>query len=144
MTPRSSFSPDTNTTGGMRSARRTVGAPDPGTTTRSGTRTWCRGRRWTSRPATRIGRWCATYPSFSPRRDCASSGWRHGPSRHNRQSERLAKSEVDGPHMAEPDPLAGLGDLPWASVHHAYGPADDAPDQLRALHSRDEAIRGRA
>ncbi|MEV1147390.1 hypothetical protein [Micromonospora sp. NPDC049799] len=33
------------------------------------------------------------------------------------------------------DPLAGLDDLPWESLHHAYGPAVDVPDQLRALRS---------
>ncbi|SIM57602.1 hypothetical protein [Micromonospora cremea] len=42
------------------------------------------------------------------------------------------------------DPLAGLDDVPWESLHHAYGPAVDVPDQLRALRSVDVSVRRRA
>ncbi|MFR9797337.1 hypothetical protein ACL02U_15710 [Streptomyces sp. MS06] len=35
--------------------------------------------------------------------------------------------------MTLPDALAGLDSRPWASVSHAYGPAEDLPDLLRAL-----------
>jgi hypothetical protein len=37
--------------------------------------------------------------------------------------------------------LAGLDEVPWAALHHAYGPADDVPGDLRALRSPDPAIR---
>ncbi|MER5205666.1 hypothetical protein [Streptomyces sp. NPDC002825] len=37
------------------------------------------------------------------------------------------------------DPLAGLDDIDWASHRHAYGPAADVPDLLRALFRPDEA-----
>jgi tetratricopeptide (TPR) repeat protein len=40
--------------------------------------------------------------------------------------------------------LAGLDDVPWRSLHHAYGPASDVPGQLRALLSPDEVARQRA
>ncbi|MBQ0905483.1 hypothetical protein [Micromonospora sp. U21] len=39
------------------------------------------------------------------------------------------------------DLLAGLDDLPWESLHHAYGPAVDIPDQLRALRSAEVPVR---
>lgn len=39
------------------------------------------------------------------------------------------------------DPLAGLDEVRWESVHHAYGPAVDVPDQLRALRSAESPIR---
>ncbi|MEV1328573.1 hypothetical protein AB0J20_03220 [Micromonospora costi] len=42
------------------------------------------------------------------------------------------------------DPLAGLDDVPWQSLHHAYGPAVDVPDQVRALRSPEAVIRRRA
>ncbi|GGR79519.1 hypothetical protein GCM10010169_24620 [Micromonospora fulviviridis] len=42
------------------------------------------------------------------------------------------------------DPLAGLDDVPWESLHHAYGPAVDVPDQLRALRSAAAPVRHRA
>lgn len=42
------------------------------------------------------------------------------------------------------DPLAGLEQVDWARLHHAYGPADDVPAQLRALLSGSPEIRGRA
>ncbi|MER7474741.1 hypothetical protein [Micromonospora sp. NPDC000018] len=42
------------------------------------------------------------------------------------------------------DPLAGLDEVPWGSLHHAYGPAVDVPDQLRALRSTEAAVRRRA
>ncbi len=41
------------------------------------------------------------------------------------------------------DPLAGLGDVPWHDLTHAYGSADDVPVLLRRLQGdgreRDEA-----
>jgi hypothetical protein len=39
------------------------------------------------------------------------------------------------------DSLAGLDDVPWQDLHHAYGVATDVPDQLRALRSPDQATR---
>ncbi|SCF00588.1 hypothetical protein GA0074695_2824 [Micromonospora viridifaciens] len=42
------------------------------------------------------------------------------------------------------DPLAGLDDVPWKSLHHAYGPAVDVPDQLRALRSAEVPVRREA
>ena len=42
------------------------------------------------------------------------------------------------------DPLAGLDEVPWGSLHHAYGPAVDVPDQLRALRSTGAPVRRRA
>ena len=42
------------------------------------------------------------------------------------------------------DPLAGLDEVPWESLHHAYGPAVDVPDQLRALRSAEVPVRRRA
>ncbi|XVQ10779.1 hypothetical protein ACQP1W_51200 [Spirillospora sp. CA-255316] len=41
-------------------------------------------------------------------------------------------------------PLAGLEAVDWAGLHHAYGPAVDVPDQLRALLSADDATRHEA
>ena len=35
------------------------------------------------------------------------------------------------------DPLHGLDDVPWAELSHAYGSADDVPDELRALRAAD-------
>ncbi|MFI6236981.1 hypothetical protein ACIBD9_25755 [Micromonospora sp. NPDC050784] len=40
--------------------------------------------------------------------------------------------------------LDGLDDIDWARLGHAYGAADDVPDQLRALLSPDPAIRDEA
>ncbi|MFG2053104.1 hypothetical protein ACGFI9_03650 [Micromonospora sp. NPDC048930] len=42
------------------------------------------------------------------------------------------------------DPLAGLDQVPWESLHHAYGPAVDVQDQLRALRSAEAPVRRRA
>ncbi|WP_433463850.1 HEAT repeat domain-containing protein [Spirillospora sp. CA-128828] len=44
--------------------------------------------------------------------------------------------------MAEPP--AGLDDIDWAGLHHAYGSAEDVPDLLRALSSSDEDERNAA
>ncbi|MGI8333746.1 hypothetical protein ACRYCC_27680 [Actinomadura scrupuli] len=47
-----------------------------------------------------------------------------------------------GHRAADADPLAGLDHVDWARLHHAYGPADDVPAQLRALlsdHAEDRA-----
>ena len=35
------------------------------------------------------------------------------------------------------DPLAGLDDVEWAALQHAFGPASDVPGLLRALQSGD-------
>ncbi|MEW1910948.1 HEAT repeat domain-containing protein [Kitasatospora sp. NPDC085895] len=40
--------------------------------------------------------------------------------------------------------FAGLDDIDWASLEHAYGPAGDVPDQLRALCGEGRDDRGRA
>ncbi|XVQ12441.1 HEAT repeat domain-containing protein [Spirillospora sp. CA-255316] len=42
------------------------------------------------------------------------------------------------------DPLAGLDDVGWAGLDHAYGPAEDVPRLLRALRSRDDDERREA
>ncbi|GGN88473.1 hypothetical protein GCM10010112_71980 [Actinoplanes lobatus] len=39
---------------------------------------------------------------------------------------------------------AGLDDVPWDRLHHAYGVADDVPDMLRALRDPDPEVRGDA
>ncbi|MFC7245042.1 hypothetical protein ACFQO7_21410 [Catellatospora aurea] len=41
-------------------------------------------------------------------------------------------------------PLADVDAIAWHRLHHAYGPATDVPDQLRALRSRDEDRRADA
>ncbi|MGI5506521.1 hypothetical protein [Lentzea sp. CA-135723] len=40
--------------------------------------------------------------------------------------------------------LTGLDRVDWARLSHAYGPADDVPDQLRDLVSPDERLRRKA
>lgn len=48
------------------------------------------------------------------------------------------RDQPAAPHaVAESDlpALAGLDDIDWSSLHHAYGPAADVPRQLRALAS---------
>lgn len=40
--------------------------------------------------------------------------------------------------------LAKLDTIDWANLTHAYGSADDVPDQIRALRSADRAVRERA
>jgi tetratricopeptide (TPR) repeat protein len=37
--------------------------------------------------------------------------------------------------------LAGVKDIDWHGLHHAYGPADDVPNLLRLLLSDDESVR---
>src|SRR5688572_246369 len=37
--------------------------------------------------------------------------------------------------------FAGLDDIDWSSMHHAYGPATEVPDLLRGLVSADPAVR---
>src|SRR5262245_11413745 len=37
--------------------------------------------------------------------------------------------------------FAGLDDVDWASMHHAYGPATDLPDLLRGLLAGDAQAR---
>lgn len=46
--------------------------------------------------------------------------------------------------MSSPDPLAGIDDIDWSRLFHAYGRATDVPGQLRALCSDDADVRGRA
>lgn len=46
--------------------------------------------------------------------------------------------------MSSPDPLAGIDDIDWSRLFHAYGRATDVTDQLRALRSADADVRGRA
>ncbi|NUP53361.1 MAG: HEAT repeat domain-containing protein [Catenulispora sp.] len=43
--------------------------------------------------------------------------------------------------MTTDDPLAGLDDIAWDSLSHAYGSAEDVPDLLRALLSDDAEVR---
>lgn len=43
----------------------------------------------------------------------------------------------------EADPLAGINDIDWSSLTHAYGPADDVPGLLRSLRSKDEEVRNK-
>lgn len=40
--------------------------------------------------------------------------------------------------------LDGIDDVVWVSYHHAYGPAVDVPDDVRALRSRDPEVRADA
>lgn len=40
--------------------------------------------------------------------------------------------------------LAGIDDIDWAAMNHAYGPAGEVPDLLRGLVSDDPAVRERA
>ncbi|MFH5804156.1 hypothetical protein [Alienimonas sp. DA493] len=42
------------------------------------------------------------------------------------------------------DPLAGLNDMPWADLTHAYGPATDVPELLRTLERGPEEAADRA
>jgi hypothetical protein len=43
--------------------------------------------------------------------------------------------------MTSSDPLAGLDDVVWSEVGHAYGPADDVPGLLKGLTSQDTETR---
>lgn len=40
--------------------------------------------------------------------------------------------------------LDGIDQVDWASYHHAYGPANDVPDDVRALRSSDPEVRADA
>ncbi|MBE1486483.1 hypothetical protein [Plantactinospora soyae] len=42
------------------------------------------------------------------------------------------------------DPLSGIDQVAWHRLHHAYGPATDVPDQLRALRTTDPTRRSEA
>ncbi|MEV7557599.1 hypothetical protein [Streptomyces sp. NPDC089795] len=44
--------------------------------------------------------------------------------------------------MTDSDPLAGLDDVPWTRLRHAYGTADDVPGHLRAMRAGDRAEEG--
>jgi hypothetical protein len=62
------------------------------------------------------------------------------------EPERQSFAETVGaawhtPVMTSSDPLAGLDDVAWSDVGHAYGPADDVPDLLRALTAHDADVR---
>ena len=46
--------------------------------------------------------------------------------------------------MNSHDPLAGIDDIDWSRLFHAYGRATDVPGQLRALRSDDAEARGRS
>ncbi len=46
--------------------------------------------------------------------------------------------------MGDRDVLAGLDEIDWAALSHAYGPADDVPGLLRALRSESHDERERA
>ncbi|MFF3671577.1 HEAT repeat domain-containing protein [Microtetraspora malaysiensis] len=46
--------------------------------------------------------------------------------------------------MGDRDVLAGLDELDWAALSHAYGPADDVPGLLKALRSESHDERKRA
>ncbi|MGK5556178.1 hypothetical protein ACSNOI_31630 [Actinomadura kijaniata] len=50
---------------------------------------------------------------------------------------RLDHPASDGP-SGVPVALPGLDDVDWPSLGHAYGPAEDAPDILRAMAANDE------
>ena len=55
------------------------------------------------------------------------------------------REEVLGALSAgEGGPLAGLDEIDWHSLQHAYGPADDVPRLLRLLLSGDEEVRDSA
>jgi len=43
--------------------------------------------------------------------------------------------------VTDDDPLAGLDDIPWADLQHAYNSAFDVPDLLRAIQSGTQAGR---
>jgi tetratricopeptide (TPR) repeat protein len=71
------------------------------------------------------------------------------------QAEQAASGRAPGRQTPPPDGppptpevveavLAGLDDVPWRTLQHAYGPATDVPGQLRALLAGDEHTRGRA
>ncbi|HEV7933469.1 MAG TPA: hypothetical protein VGP70_14320 [Actinomadura sp.] len=46
--------------------------------------------------------------------------------------------------MRDRDVLAGLDEIHWAELEHAYGPAEDVPGLLRALRSESSDERERA
>jgi len=46
--------------------------------------------------------------------------------------------------MDDRDALAGLDEVPWGELEHAYGSAEDVPGQLRALRSPASGERGQA
>jgi len=46
--------------------------------------------------------------------------------------------------MANADLLAGLDDVDWGSLEHAYGTAEDVPGRIRALATGDDEARAQA
>lgn len=47
--------------------------------------------------------------------------------------------DILGPVSSQSAPLAGLNDIDWHSLQHAYGAADDVPDQLLSLAAGDDS-----
>lgn len=37
--------------------------------------------------------------------------------------------------------MQGLDDIPWSTLHHAYGTAEDVPELLRQLQTADPDVR---
>lgn len=60
-----------------------------------------------------------------------------GPSRSERREQATQRSRA----AQQPAALAGLADVDWASLHHAYGPATDVPQWLAMLLSSDARTR---
>jgi tetratricopeptide (TPR) repeat protein len=59
-----------------------------------------------------------------------------GPSRSERREAALAATS-----SIDQDLLAGVDEVDWHALHHAYGPADDVPNLLRLLLSDDKEVR---
>jgi len=62
------------------------------------------------------------------------------------ESPRISRSEKRERALATLAPerealLAGIDDIHWHDLRHAYGPADDVPNLLRLLLSDDESVR---
>jgi tetratricopeptide (TPR) repeat protein len=64
--------------------------------------------------------------------------------RQEQQPDAPQQPSTTPPERAVSEALAGLDDVDWRTLRHAYGPAADVPGQLRALLSPDAHIRGRA
>ena len=63
------------------------------------------------------------------------------------RNRALPENELDRVYRvpAEPDgPLAGIDDVDWRRLRHAYGSATDVPPLLRALRSADQEVRNQA
>jgi tetratricopeptide (TPR) repeat protein len=64
--------------------------------------------------------------------------------REQRPLEQMPTAAAPSSDDAARQVLAGLDEVPWRTLQHAYGPATDVPGQLRALLSPDEHVRERA